>query len=186
MTTYIAILRGINVGGKRMIKMEALKQMFVGMGFQNTLTYIQSGNVIFRAEKSDRNNLEQRIAKAISDSFSLDVPVIVKDMDELTQIVSANPFLSDESKNVDYLHVTFLDKTPAKELIKNITDKNFHPDEFQMINDASYLYCPNGYSNSKLTNAFFESKLKVTATTRNWRTTIELLNLAEQTAKQGL
>jgi len=142
--------------------------------------------VIFRDKKSDSHGLGQKISNAIKDSYSFEVPVIVNELDELRHIISANPFLADNTKNVDYLHVTFLEKVAANDLIEKIIDINYQPDEFIIIGEVVYLYCPNGYSKSKLTNAFFESKLKVTATTRNWRTTLELLNLAQKARSKSL
>jgi len=180
MTTYISILRGINVSGHRMIKMDKLKQMFADLGLQNIQTYIQSGNVVFQVEKSDQKELEKKITKAISEKFGFDVPVIVKDFSELKQIISGNPFLNDKTKNKAQFHVTFLSCLPNRESFGKIEAAQYHPDEFFLVDKAIYLYCPNGYGKSKLTNGFFENKLQVTATTRNWKTTNELYNFAEK------
>jgi uncharacterized protein (DUF1697 family) len=180
MVTYIAILRGINVGGKRMIKMDALKQLFLSLGFSNIETYIQSGNVIFKSKKLKEDKLASIISEAIKNVFTYDVPTIVKNVDEIKQILSTNPFVKDNNKLVDFLHVTFLDATPTKENIESVTKLQFGDDSFSIIDNAVYLYCPNGYSNSKLTNSFLENKLKVTATTRNWKTCNELLGIAEK------
>ena len=178
MTTYISILRGINVGGHRMIKMDALKQMFAGIGFQNIQTYIQSGNIVFQDKKADPQKLEKKISKAITEKFGFDVPVIVKEFSELKQIISDNPFLKDKTKDLAHFHVTFLSNHPGHESYNKIEAIPYQPDEFHLVEKAIYLYCPNSYSNSKLTNGFFETKLKVTATTRNWKTTNELYNIA--------
>jgi uncharacterized protein (DUF1697 family) len=183
MNTYVAILRGINVGGKRMIKMDALKQLFASIGFSNIETYIQSGNVFFQCKKTSEEKLAATIAKEIESVFAFDVPTIVKNVDDLKQIITDNPFTKDKKKQTEFLHVTFLATTPTKENIDGITILNFGDDAFAIIDKAVYLYCPNGYSNSKLTNGFFENKLKVIATTRNWKTCNELVNIVEKMMK---
>jgi uncharacterized protein (DUF1697 family) len=183
MNTYIAILRGINVGGKRMIKMDALKQLFASLGFSNIDTYIQSGNVFFQCKKTSEEKLAATIAKEIEKVFAFDVPTIVKNTDELKQIVVNNPFTKDKKKLAEHFHVTFLATAPAKENIDSITKLDFGDDAFVILHKAAYLYCPNSYSNSKLTNGFFENKLKVIATTRNWKTCNELVNIAERIMK---
>ena len=177
MKTYLSILRGINVGGKRIIKMDALRQLFVELGFQNIQTYIQSGNVIFQSRKIDLEKLEQQITEAIGSKFNLDVPVIVKACEELKQVIESNPFLNDQTKDTAHLHLTFLSEKPDQLHLTKIKNDLFLPDEFQIIDQVVYLYCPNSYSNSKLTNRFFETNLKTIATTRNWKTANELLNI---------
>lgn len=174
MKKYISILRGINVGGHKKIKMAALRQMFTDLGFINVHTYIQSGNVIFSSESSDNQKLEKMIVGKIKQTFGFDVPVIILSADELTTTLNSNPFIKDNSKDLSYIHITFLSEKPEPDLLKKIADTNFTPDEFVNIDRAVYLYCPTGYGNTKLTNTFFESKLKVTATTRNLNTATEL------------
>lgn len=181
MTTYISILRGINVSGRRIIKMDDLKKLFADLGFSDIRTYIQSGNVIFRAKKSDPEKLSQRIADAIAKKYSFAVPVIVKESEELKQIVADNTFANDTSKDPSFLHITFLSGIPSDENYLKIQKKSYSPDEFILLGNAVYLYCPGGYGNTKLNNTFLEKGLKITATTRNWKTTNELIRLAENT-----
>ena len=183
MTTYFSILRGINVGGFRMIKMDALKQLYTDHGFQNCQTYIQSGNVVFQCDKTDIKTLEKKITAAIIEKFSYEVPVIILEVDELKQIIANNPFLNDKTKDIAHLHVTFLSEIPEPMNVSKIINADYQPDEFQLIDKAIYLYCPESYSKSKLTNGFFEKKLKVIATTRNWKTTIELGSIAPKINK---
>ena len=180
MSTYISILRGINVSGQKMIRMEALKQMYNGLGFKNVQTYIQSGNVIFQHKTTETQKLENKISKKIIEQFSFEVPVIVIAFEEFKEIAKNNPFISDQSKDAAYLHVTFLSALPEKNNIEKISEGKYHPEELFILDKAIYLYCPNGYGNAKLTNTFLESKLKVMATTRNWNTTKELLTMAEK------
>ncbi|MEO6902005.1 MAG: DUF1697 domain-containing protein [Bacteroidia bacterium] len=183
MITYISILRGINVSGHRMIKMQALKELLSSLGFQNIQTYIQSGNIVFQYKKTDHQKLEKKIANAIIDKFTFDVPVIVMELCEFQQIIVGNPFVKDKTKDLAYLHVTFLAGKPDLKSFNKIKEGFYQPDEFYFVSKAIYLYCPTSYSNSKLTNGFFEKKLKITATTRNWKTINEIQNLAVKISK---
>ena len=178
MNTFISLLRGINVSGKNSIKMDALKNSFEQLGFQNVKTYIQSGNIIFSHKKEDPQKLATRIKAQIQNDFSLDVPVQVFNSDKLKQIVSANPFAKDSSKDSSFMHVTLLDTAPEKVDLTAIESKKADGEEIIISGDVVYLYCPSGYGRTKLNNNFLENKLKVSATTRNWKTTLKLLELA--------
>ena len=182
MTTYISILRGINVSGQKMIKMDALKEMYEDLQFNNIQTYIQSGNVIFQNIQSKQTDLGQKISNELMRKFGFEILVIVLDTFELKEIIAKNPFAPDKTKDISHLHVTFLSSKP--ELIDNglFNQKRAPGEEFAITENAIYLYCPKGYGQTKLTNAFFENKLKVGATTRNWKTTLELHRIA---AKQN-
>ena len=180
LTTYISILRGINVSGQKIIKMEALREMYSALGFKNVQTYIQSGNVFFQEEKTEKEKLKKRIAEKISEVFGFDVSMLILEIDELRKIIQANPFPAKENKETSRMYVTFLSSKPSKENMEKINEDMFFPEEFVIINKAIYLYFPEGYGNTKLSNNFFENKLKVTATTRNWKTTLELMSIAER------
>ena len=178
MTTYISILRGINVSGQKLIKMDALKEMYENLKFENIKTYVQSGNVIFSSRETDSKKLENKISKQIENDFGFQVPAIVLTAQTLQYVVKHNPFAKDTKKDISFLHVTFL-ADQAKEFDKkSIEDKRHEGEEIQLSKNAIYLYCPNGYGKTKLTNNFLERILKVKATTRNWKTTNELLRLA--------
>lgn len=176
--TFITILRGINVSGKNIIRMNALQKMFENLGFQNVATYVQSGNVIFTYPVIDTDHLEKKISNQIEKEFGLDVPVIVLTIEELQHIVDNNPFSKDPGRDQKFLHVTFLSATPDSSDIKTIEDKRQSGEDISFAGKAVYLYCPNGYGKTKLTNNLLERKLKVVATTRNWNTTTELLKMA--------
>lgn len=188
MTTYISILRGINVSGKNLIKMDALRTLLSELKLQNVQTYIQSGNIVFDCITTDTEALEvpasvtdllsKKIAVVIEKQFGFEVPVITMTLEDLKQSVEGNPFLKDKSKDVSFLHITFLTEVPQDVLFKTIDGNKYLPDEIQLINKTLYLYCPNGYGKTKLHNAFLENKLKVTATTRNWKTCNELIQIA--------
>lgn len=182
MTTYISILRGINVSGQKLIKMDALRKLYEDLGFHNITTYVQSGNVIFSGNNVNPNELAQIIAKQIETDFGFDVPVIVLTIDNLKQIIDSNPFLKDSDKDTTFLHITFLSSNPQKNNFTAIEEKKLSGEEISFADNAVYLYCPNGYGKTKLSNSFLETKLKVGATTRNWKTTNELLKIAQETS----
>ena len=177
METYISILRGINVGGHKLIKMTALTKLYEDLGFTKVKTYIQSGNVVFQAKPSDVLKLESLISKKITDVFSFEVPVIVMKFKEVDGVFKNNPFILKKKYDSNFLHVTFFSQQPKQVDIDKISGE-YGNDEFIFTEKAVYLYCPDSYSKSKLTNSFFENKLKVSATTRNWKTTTELVNIA--------
>jgi uncharacterized protein (DUF1697 family) len=175
---FIALLRGINVGGKNKIPMKDLCNMLIELGFKDILTYIQSGNILFHSQIENQTELCQLISEKIQEKTCFSVQVVVMTLNELKNVIQNNPFVLDNSKNKDFFHVTFLSDYPVLYKIKTITESTYIPDEFIVSEKAVYLYCPQGYGNTKLTNTFFEKKSGVTATTRNWRTTNELLHLA--------
>jgi uncharacterized protein (DUF1697 family) len=163
--------------------MEALRQLYQNIGFTDVVTYIQSGNVVFRDNKSTPEELEKIIANQIQQQFGFIVPVVVLTINQLRDIVEKNPFLVDLSKDISFLHVTFLSAKPERINHQQISDKRLPDEAFEIIEKVVYLYCPNGYGNTKLTNNFLELTLKVTATTRNWKTTKILLELSEKLEK---
>ena len=180
MKTFISLLRGINVGGHNQIKMDALREVYVSLGYSNVKSFIQSGNLIFCSEITDSHLIEKSISERILQSFGFKVPVLVLTIEELKSALDNNPFIKDTSKNPTFMHLTFLSETPDSTLVDNISTNYFSPDEFDCFDKAIYLYCPAGYGNTKLNNTFFEKKLKVTATTRNLKTSLELLILAKE------
>ncbi len=177
MLKYIAILRGINVGGKRKLLMADLRLLFEELSFINIKTYIQSGNVIFESIKNlSALEIETIIEQEIDKEFGFDVPVIVRSVDELEQVFLNNPFLT--NKDITKLYVTFLKEKPLAEDILHTETYQFENDEFIIIDKEVFIYCEGKYHQTKINNSFFEKKLKVTTTTRNWRTVSKLVNLS--------
>ena len=176
MKTYISILRGINVSGKNSIKMDALKSLYETIGLKDVKTYIQSGNVVFRSEEQNTNNLESTIREQINSKFGYDVKVLVLSPEELEEIIDSVPFTD---RNISKLHVTFLSSIPTTPPVDKIMDKKSDTELVYIVNKAVYLYCPDGYGKTKLSNSFLEKQLKVTATTRNWKTANKLLEMAD-------
>jgi uncharacterized protein (DUF1697 family) len=178
MITYIAILRGINVGGKHLVRMNELKDHLTTLNFINIRTYIQSGNVIFEYDSINTHVLQKQIAELVKINYGFRISVIVKTISELSQILSHNPFINTGNEDLKKLHVTFLSNEPDLKLLDNFLLIQNPPDEYFLADDVIYLFCPNGYGRTKFTNNFIENKLDVQATTRNWRTTKKLFEIA--------
>ncbi len=180
MPTYVALLRAVNVGGTGKLPMADLRKLIAGLGYKNVETYIQSGNVIFRTAEADVQVLEKTILKKILFTFGFEVQVLVLTKDELRNALENNPFAADALKDSTKMHLTFLSAMPEDILWNGISPSNFAPDEFVHSGRIIYVYCPTGYGNTKLTTNFFESKLKLSATSRNLKTSTELLAIAER------
>lgn len=179
MTTYLSILRGINVGGRRKILMADLRKLYEDIGLLNCSTYIQSGNAFFELKKKGNTlKLATKIEKAIAKQYGFDVPVIVMTIDELENAIGTNPFFEEDTA-IERLHLTFLKELPTPNQLDNINEYNYEPDQFKILGKNAFIFCSKKYSDTKLTNKFFETKLKVTATTRNWKTVLKLSALAE-------
>ena len=179
MNRYISILRGINVGGNRKILMKDLKVLFEKLGFLKVETYIQSGNVIFESDRKLSNaDLEKNIQQSILETFGFEVSVIVCTSESWSEFIVNNPFLKENEVDIEKLHLTVLKEEPLPELVKKIKDLIFLPDRFEIMGRNVFVYCENGYGRTKITNDFFEKKLKVAATTRNWKTVMKLHELS--------
>lgn len=172
MKPFLSILRGINVSGQKKIQMAELKTLYEELKFKNITTYIQSGNVVFKNKSA--NGLSEMIEQKIFEKYNFNVPVIIRRVDEMQNIINNNPFLKEKEIDISKLHVVYLAENPIQGNIDKIKELNFEPDKFYISGKEVYVYCPNGYGSTKLANNFFENKLKVNATTRNWRTTNEL------------
>ena len=169
--TAVALLRGINVGGKNLLPMKALAEIFAAAGCTDIRTYIQSGNVVFRHARI--NDVAPHVRAEIASQFGLKVPVIVRSAAEMVTAVKGNPFLrGNPDRNLDeaWLHLMFLEDQPSAALIAGLDAARSAPDEFVVAKREIYLHLPNGAAKTKLTNAYFDSKLKTVGTQRNWRT----------------
>jgi uncharacterized protein (DUF1697 family) len=176
-STYVALLRGINVGGRKTVPMAELRSALSALGLEDVATYIQSGNVVFRAPARDAESLAGAIERSIDETFGLSARVVLRTRDELSAVASGNPFLergADESK----LHVVFLDREPDASAVAELDPGRSPPDEFDVQGREVYLHLPNGMGRTKLTGDYFERRLGVAATARNWRTVAKLVELA--------
>ena len=178
MNTYIALLRGINVSGKNIIKMDALRATLVNVGLQDVQTYIQSGNVVFKYDDVAVEFLQKLIEDSIFENFGFQPPVFVIECSQLESIYNQNPYLKAYPDQLDKLHITFLSAVPLADITEHLKTSTYSPDDFSIVGNAVYLYCPEGYGKTKLTNTFFEKKLKLQATTRNLNTIHQLLSMA--------
>ena len=179
METYVSLLRGVNVSGHKMLKMADLVTLFKDQGFYDVATYLQSGNVIFRTDKKmSPDELSGLIEEVVLERFKLNVAVIVRTSEDIMKIIYHNPFSDKPGTDTGKLHVTFLSGMPGISDIENIVTKDYSPDKFIIEGKEVFLYCPGGYAKTKLSNTFFENKLRVTATTRNWNTVKKLFELS--------
>lgn len=176
--THLALLRGINVGGKNKLPMTALAEMFSAAGCKEVQTYIQSGNVLFTASTTVADRVADRVTASITERFGYRTPVIVRTHDQLRSVILNNPFV-EAGIAPDALHVMFLADTPAPTNLRKLEPDRSPPDAFQLSGQEIYLHLPRGVANSKLTNAYFDSKLSTISTSRNWRTVTKLLELME-------
>ena len=176
-STYVALLRGINVGGHKAVKMDQLRNAFEALGFEDVTTYVQSGNVVFNAPTQASEDLSKKIEEKILREFGIAVPVTVKTAGEMNAVIRNNPFLQEKGIDLSKLHVTFLSHAPEKTALKMLDAIAATPDQFRSSSKEIYLYCPNGYGKTKLSNNALEKVLSVRATTRNWRTVNQLYEM---------
>lgn len=178
---YISLLRGINVSGQKIIRMADLKALYEKLGFQNVLTYIQSGNVIFDSDIKNITELNKKIENAIERKYKFCVPVELRTSREILNIIKNCPFGSvDLEQEGTKVLVSFLSATPLKDKLEKAQEYAADSEQIVLKGKEIYLYCPNGYGKSKLSNTFLEKKLGVGATTRNWKSVNKLYELSTQ------
>jgi uncharacterized protein (DUF1697 family) len=175
--SYVALLRGINVGGNNPLPMKDLAILFTKAGCAEVKTYIQSGNVVFHADAKTAARIATATTKAIADRTGMRIPVVVRTAAELGDITRGNPFLQ-KGADPDKLHVVFLAEAPSAAKIAGLDPKRSSTDEFAVRGAEIYLHCPNGYGRTQLSNAYFDAKLGTIGTVRNWRTVLKLTELA--------
>jgi uncharacterized protein (DUF1697 family) len=180
MQTWILILQGINVSGQKRMAMPDLQSLLADLGYINPRTYIQSGNAVFSSTESNRSYLSQRIEAGIVNRFGYETPVFLRTAEDFARVIRENPFLTGRQEDPGYLHVTFLSAPLTPENRSSLTAPAGIPDEMKPGIEEVYLFCPNGYGRTKLNNPFFERKLKMQVTTRNWNTVLTLHNLAKE------
>lgn len=177
MTRYVALLRGINVGGHKKVAMGDLREALGALGYEDVETYLQSGNAVFTTDTTDPDALAGGIEEELRSRLGMDVKVLARTAAELAQVVERNPF-PEGTTEPKKLHVAFLSAAPDGERVAALDPTPFQPDELRLGDRAVYLWYPNGYGRTKLTNDVLERKLGVTATTRNWNTVLALLERA--------
>lgn len=175
MVVFISMLRGINVSGQKKIKMNELKALYESLGFHQVLTYIQSGNIIFYSSISDTSEIKELITTQIEKKYGYTVDVILRTQEELEKIVKNSPF---SKKDLSKVLVTFLSEDKSDYPYEELSFAKKSEEEFQIQGKEIHLYLPYGSGRTKLNNNFFEKKLNVTATTRNWRTINKILEMS--------
>jgi uncharacterized protein (DUF1697 family) len=174
--TFVALLRGINVGGRNKVSMPELRSLLASLGLEDVVTYIQSGNVVFRSPTADRKRIAPRIERQIAEVFGVKATVLMRTPAELAEIADGNPFLKGEAEH-SKLHVVFLGGRPAADAVARLDPGRSPPDEFSVRGSEIYLRLPHGSGRSKLTLDYFERQLGLAATARNWNTLLKLLAL---------
>lgn len=177
MTKHLALLRGINVSGHHLMKMDQLKLMLSNMGFQNVETYIQSGNVFVETEEENASQVGFLIKQEIFKHFGYDVPVIVISKNDLEQCLSQNPFLRDSSVDYSKLYVAFLSKNLPSSAISDLKMSQFKPDEAVIDGHKIFIKYAVGAGKTKLDQKYIEKKLNLVATIRNWNSVKNLLEM---------
>jgi uncharacterized protein (DUF1697 family) len=179
MPIYISLLRGVNLGPYNRMKMEDLKKSCETLGFGQIKTYVQSGNVIFKAAKQSTSGLSAKLKEKILADFGYTVPVLTKTAEEIEKAIRNNPFLKENGIDTSKLHVSFLWEAPSAASLKKLGELPAKPDQFRHHGCEIYLYCPNGYGKTKLSNNILERVLSVGVTTRNWKTVNSLHEMAQ-------
>jgi uncharacterized protein (DUF1697 family) len=174
----VALLRGLNVGGRNVLPMEELKGLFADAGCADVRTYIQSGNVLFTATAALARRLPRLLSEAIATGFGHQVPVVVRSADELREVATRNPF-PEAAAAPKRLHVAFLAEAPTPAAVKALDPARSPPDAFVVRGREVYLSLPNGVAGTRLTNDYLDRTLATVSTLRNWRTVKELVALLD-------
>jgi uncharacterized protein (DUF1697 family) len=178
MPTYIAMLRGINVGGHKKVPMDRLQELFEALGFQQVKTYIQSGNVVFKAPKGSPSELSKKIEGKILAEFGFSSTVITRTPDELGKAIQNNPFVKESRIEPAKVHIAFLSQVPKAEAVKELEARATASEQLRQSGKEIYLYYRDGMGRAKLTGNVLEKVLAVTATARNWNTVNRLYQMA--------
>ncbi|MFO0760003.1 MAG: DUF1697 domain-containing protein [Byssovorax sp.] len=184
MSTQIALLRGVNVGGKNPVPMKELAALFAKLGCASVRTYIQSGNVVFQVPEDLLDDLAKRLAAGIAQRFGVTSPVVLRSAEAFAQAAARNPFLA-EGADPDKLHLMFLAAAADKERVARLDPGRSPPDRFIVTGAEVYLHCPNGLARSKLTNDYFDRTLGTTSTVRNLRTVGALIEMTRAASGEG-
>lgn len=181
MKTFIALLRGINVGGQKKIPMAELRTILNNTSLCNVSTYIQTGNIFFQTSETSKIKLEQLIHTEIKQHFGFEVGVLIVTNKDIQRILKASPFPNDIKEKS---HFMMLHDKPSEELIKMASEKVFVEEDYKIINDCIYYYCPKGIGQAKFNMNYFERQLNTFATARNYNTMVKLKTISLEIEKQ--
>lgn len=176
MPRYVALLRGVNVSGKNKLPMALLRDALDKTSFYGMTTYIQSGNIVFNSDLKS-TQCADIINELLKSEFDLAIPVIVREQDVIKDILKANPFKMRTIENFKFMSFGFFNEIPTIENVTKIAEFSTDVETFKIVDDVIYFYCGVGFGKTKMTNAWFEKKLGVTSTMRNYNTTLKLTEL---------
>ena len=176
-SSYVALLRGVNVGRHNRLAMSSLKELLEGLGYGQVRTHLQSGNAVFSTDRRSSDRVAHEVEEALAAKLDLPVKVLVRSRAELAAVVENNPWAG-AGRDGSKLLVTFLSGKPDPEHLARLAGSGFAPEEYASGRQEIYLWCPNGLQNSALVKAFSDKRLGVTATTRNQNTVDRLLELS--------
>jgi len=176
---YVALLRAVNVGGRNAIAMAHLRELLTGLGYGAVRTHLQSGNAVFTAEDTLPERVAEEIERALVSELDLEARVLVRTRAELERVVAANPLLDVAGEHARLI-VTFLSQTPDRAAVSELAPADFEPDVFALGEREIYVWYPDGVRVTRLSNAFWERRLQVIATGRNWNTVTRLLQMTEE------
>jgi uncharacterized protein (DUF1697 family) len=186
MSVYISLLRGINVGGSKIMSMDSLCEIYAGLRFNHIRSYLQSGNVIFASGQDDPSRLTSQIEARIEQMCGFHVKVFIRLLEDFQAILANNPFLSQTTADISKLHVSFLYQVPDETAWGKIVIPGELPDKLSRGDKAIYLFYPNGYAKAKISTHYLETVLGVALTNRNWNTVNALYKIAVDTQDSQL
>ncbi|PKB18670.1 DUF1697 domain-containing protein [Flavobacterium sp. 5] len=180
MTTHLALLRGINVSGHNMMKMEVLKITLENIGFQNVVTYIQSGNVFVDTDEENSAAVGFKIKQEIFKAFGHEVPIVVIGKTDLEKCFKNNSFLKEKEVDIKKLYVAFVSQTLKSDSINDLKMSQVKPDEAHIDENRIYIKYNVGAGKTRFDQKYIEKKLNITATIRNWNTVTQLLKMYDE------
>ena len=176
MKTYLAFLKGVNVGGHHKILMKDLRELLNSIGFKDVKTYIQSGNIIFKSDIESNSLLEEKILNVIKDKYNYSIDVVVKQPQDVQAILDNSPF---DQSTTEKAYFILLKNSPSSQNIEQIKAIHYPDEEFFVTSIVVYLYCKKGYGRTKCNNVFFEKNLNVITTARNYKTLNKVLEISK-------
>ena len=180
MTVLVALLRGVNLGAHKRMKMEALRQVFRDLELEDPQTYLQSGNVVFKSAERDSGKLTKRIESGIEAAFGFRSDVVLRNKKDMQRVAKANPFADRTGIDPAKLAVVFLAAKPPADAQKTLAALNSTPEELVLKGTELYIYYPDGMGRSKLNAASVDRALKTSGTARNWNSVTNILKMMEK------
>ncbi|MBM2812150.1 MAG: hypothetical protein HW416_2909 [Chloroflexi bacterium] len=174
MIDYVALLRGINVGGHAQVAMADLRNLLTGLGFGDVRSLLQSGNLVFRSDAQPGANIERLLEREAASRLDLRTDFLVRTADEWTKVVSSNPFAEIAERDPSHLVVMFLKAAPDEAAVDALRAAVVGREEVRAVGSQAYVTYPDGIGRSRLTIAVIESKLGTRGTGRNWNTVLKL------------